>query len=357
MNNNNSFRGVSISGNSKSTFFAYDEKLVKKGQKEFQKLWGQRELADNWRRNRAVNDPQNNLTDTPNASSEDTEKILKDILVDVPKNQSDKDKSENLIKAAMISLGRLYQDQLKDDDRSIAQLEELLKKYPGNQYELEAWYLLYLAYNNKGDLTNAKVYYDQIVEKYPTTTYARVISDPSFLEAAKAERLKLDKFYNETYALFTTAKYSEAQENIKKAAKDFGIDNKYKVKFALLNAMILGNLEGKTAYIGGLKDIIAKYPNTEEEKRAKEIIRLLGIESATPLGKDTISNVQAYTYTPGDVHYVILLVGSQVDKLNEMKNSIAGYNKEFYSFDKIKVTNIFLDTETPLIVLRQFEKV
>ena len=355
-NNANSFRGVSLSGNSKSTFFAYDDKLVKKGQKEFQKLWGQRELADNWRRNRATDGTRNNLPDNPAAASEDAEKLLKDILADVPKNPSEIDKAENLIKAAMISLGRLYQDQLKDDNRSIAQLEELLKRYPGNQYELEAWYLLYLAFNNKGDLTSAKVYYDKILEKYPTTTYARVISDPSFMAEAQAERLKLDKAYNETYALFTAAKYTEAQESIKKATKDFGTDNKYKVKFALLNAMILGNIEGKTAYIGGLKDIIAKYPNTEEEKRAKEIIRLLGVESATPLGKDSTSTVQAYTYTPNDVHYVIMLVGKMVDKLNDMKNSIASYNKEFYSFDKIKVTNIFLDTETPLIVLRQFEK-
>lgn len=354
--NRNSFRGVSVSGNSKSTFFAYDEKLVKKGQKEFQKLWGQRDLVDNWRRIKSSSATLPTTPDNAVASSEDEEKLLKEILADVPKSPQEIDKAENLIKAAMITLGRLYQDQLKDDDRSIAMLEDLLKRYPANQYELEAWYLLYLAYNNKGDMANVKTYYDKIVEKYPTTTYARVISDPKFLEESKAERNKLDRFYNETYSLFQATKYQEAQDNIKKAAKEFGADNKYKVKFALLNAMILGNLEGKTAYIGGLKEIIAKYPNTEEEKRAKEIIRLLGVESASPLGKDTLSNVQAYTYTPGDVHYVLVDVGNVIEKLNDMKNGFANFNKEFYSFDKLKVTNIFLDTETPLIVIRQFEK-
>lgn len=350
------YRGTSISGNTKSTFFAYDDKLVKKGQKEFEKLWGQRDLVDNWRRVKNNSNNNSNQETITAVVSEVDEKKLNEVLVDVPQNPADIDKANNMIKAAMLSLGRLYQDQLKDDDRSIAQLEELLTRYPDNQYELEAWYLLYIAHNNKAQLDKAKVYYDKILAKYPTTTYARVISDPSFLEEAKAERNKLDRFYNETYILYSEGKYTEAKANIDKSNKDFGIDNKYKAKFTLLNAMIAGNLEGKNAYIGGLKDLIAKFPNTDEEKKAKEIIRLLGVESATPLDKDTTSNVMNYTFTPNDVHYVLLLVGDAVNKLNEMKTSIASYNKDFYSFDKLKVTNIFLDTETALVVIRQFDK-
>lgn len=349
-------RGISLSGGNKSTFFAYDEKQVKKGQKEFQKLWGQRELTDDWRRVRSTsNTPQNNQAVTA-LSSEEEEKMIREMLAAVPKNPKEIEEAENKIKVAMLNLGRLYQDQLKDDSKSIAQLEELLSRFPDSQHELEAWYLLYLAYNNKGDLANAQVYYNKIIGKYPATTYARVLSDPKYLDETNAQKNRLDRYYDDTYNLFAAARYQEAQEKIKQASREFGTDNKYKIKFAMLNAMISGNIEGKTAYIGALKEIIAKYPNTEEEKRAKEIIRILGVESAAPLAKDTTSNVMTYTYTPNDVHYVMVILGAALEKINDIKIEITNYNREYYSFDKLKVTNIFLDTQTPLVVIRQFDK-
>jgi len=40
--------------------------------------------------------------------------------------------------------------------------------------------------------------------------------------------------------------------------------------------MSKGSLEGKDAYRGGLREVIGKYPNTPEEVRAKEILKLLG---------------------------------------------------------------------------------
>lgn len=349
-------RSNSLSGGAKSTFFAYDEKQVKKGQKEFVKLWGQRELADDWRRVKGNSDIQQNNPAVATLSSEDDEKMIKEVLAAVPKTPKEVEEAENKIKTAMLNLGRLYQEQLKDDNKSITQLEELLTRFPNNQHELEAWYLLYLAYNSKGDIEGARAYYDKIIGKYPTSTYARVLSDPKYLEEKNAEKTRLDRYYDETYALFSSAKYPEASEKIKQASREFGSDNKYKIKFALLNAMIAGNLEGKTAYIGALKEIIAKYPNTEEEKRAKEIIRILGVESAAPLTKDSTSNVMPYSYTPNDIHYVMVILGAALEKINDIKVEITNYNREYYSFDKLKVTNIFLDTQTPLVVIRQFDK-
>ena len=359
---NNSLRNQSGAipqfGNNKSSFFAYDSKAVKKGQKEFEKRWGNRQLADNWRRSKTTSAPDNSQPGDNNyVTDEILDKEYQSILKDVPKTPQQKDEANNKIMTSMIALGRLYMDQLKDNDRSIKELKDYLARYPNSKYELEAWYYLYLAHSAKGEIAEAKVYYDLIVGKYPNTNYARVLSDPNYLNQTLAERKRLDTYYNETYALFQSGQYEKAQDNIKKVPKDFGVDNKYKAKFALLDAMCLGSTQGKNAYIGGLKDVIAKYPDSEEEKRAKEIIRLLGVESAKPLEKkNQHQEAQPYTYTPDDVHYVIFMTGNVPDKLNTIKTSIASYNQEFYSFDKLKVTNIFLDTETPLIVVRQFDK-
>jgi len=344
-------------GNAKSTFFAYDQKALKKGQKEFEKRWGTRQLADNWRRSKTTSVADNSQnTETAYITDEILDKEYQLILKDVPKTPQQIDEANNKIMVAMIALGRLYMDQLKDNDRSITELNDYLKRYPDSKYELEAWYYLYLAHSAKGNIAEAKTYYDLIVGKYPNTNYARVLSDPNYLNQTLADKKKLDNYYNETYSLFTSGQYVKAQENIKVAQKDFGSDNKYRAKFALLDAMCLGSTQGKNAYIGALKEVIARYPDSEEEKRAKEIIRLLGVESAKPLDrKNQPQEVQAYTFTPDEIHYVIFVTGNVPDKLNSIKTSIAAYHQEFYSFDKLKVTNIFLDVETPLIVIREFE--
>ena len=52
--------------------------------------------------------------------------------------------------------------------------------------------------------------------------------------------------------------------------------HKLQAKFALLDAMTQGHIDGKEAYIKLLREVVAKFPRTEEEKRAKEILRLLG---------------------------------------------------------------------------------
>ncbi|MBK9491790.1 MAG: hypothetical protein IPO07_25590, partial [Haliscomenobacter sp.] len=56
----------------------------------------------------------------------------------------------------------------------------------------------------------------------------------------------------------------------------FGAENKLASRFALLAALCTGNIQGKEAYVSALNEVIARYPNSEEQKRAKEILRLLG---------------------------------------------------------------------------------
>lgn len=347
-----------LSAGTKSTFFAYDPKALKKGQKEFQKVWGQRELEDNWRRKKgsiASSSTDDLVVAVENAESED--KILKEILKDIPQNQTEIDAAQELLRSSMLALGRLYQTQIKDNNRSIAQLENLLERFPGCKQELEAWYFLYLAHLDKGDNPKAQVYYDLITTKYPASTYARVLSDPNYINQTIADKKKADKFYEATLELFNTGKYEEARVNIKQSSRDFPGDTKFKARYALIDAMCLGKLQGKDAYVGGLKELIAKFPNSDEERRAKEIIRLLGVESPRLITKDSTNSLASFTYAPDDVHYVLVLMDNALDKLQEYKTNVTNYNKDFHNLDKLKVTNIFLNVnESPLIVVRQFEK-
>ena len=236
----------------------------------------------------------------------------------------------------------------------------MLNRYPGSHHELEAWYFLYLAYNDLGNATKKKEYFDKIIEKYGNTIYARVLQDPSYLAKTESKESKINKYYDETYGFFTSGKYQEVRNRVEQVPKLFGGNNSHQPRFALLNAMSIGNLEGKDIYINALKELIGRYPNSPEEKRAKEILRLLGDQSILQAGlmdKESMDQANNLFQLEDDkLHYAIVVFDKKVD-LTKVKTDVSDYNRKNHKLDRLRISNIYLgsDTNRPIIVIRKFK--
>jgi tetratricopeptide (TPR) repeat protein len=349
--------GVSAAGK-ESSFFAYNDKSVKRGKREFQRKWDGRPLEDDWRRsNKQGSGIEEDLGFDPVVVSTLTKEDVDKILSDVPSSKGEKIALELGIKQAMSSLGTLYRERLKNHQKTVDILEELNSRYPGNSYELESWYILYLAHADLGNTAESKAYYDKILDKYPTTNYAKMLTDPDFAAKYMDEELQQNLKFDQAYVLFNQGKYADAirksEENLK------GIFGKHplKPKYALLMAICSGNTEGKEAYIKNLNTLIGSYPNTEEETRAKEILRILGVRGATlPGGAEDVALVSNFEYKEKALHYVIIVFHENV-KLNEHKIVVSDYNRKYHKLDKIRISNVFLGAknDTPVLVLRRFK--
>ena len=71
-------------------------------------------------------------------------------------------------------------------------------------------------------------------------------------------------------------------------------------------AICTGNTKGKDAYIDKLNNVIATYPTTAEEKRAKEILRILGVKGAAlPGGVDEVES--DFEMKENALHYIIIV--------------------------------------------------
>ena len=357
-------RPGSSKGQPVTQFPLYNKKTQQKGAKDFVKTWGDRVLEDNWRRsNRQKFD---DIASSPIAveavqdrlSKEDIDKILKD----VPSDDTQIAEANKKIENAFFELGRLYRDRLQRDDKTIdAHESELLNRYPDTEHQLDAWYYLYLAHGNEGNTAQEKKYFDLIVKNYPNTTYARVLTDPNYLEAAKEEGNKLGNYYEKTYAQFQNKEYEKVIKEVDQASEQFGPTNIMMAKFALLKAMSVGNVKGKDDYVAQLKEVIAKYPNSPEETRAREILRLLGDKSVTVQPKTDMASNSAksgdFKVEPDGLHYVAVVITNKNDqKITAAKSALADFNKEFFKNDNLRLSNIFLnnDTDKPIIVIRKF---
>ncbi len=358
-------RAVPVAGAATSSFFAYDDRAVRKGMRDFQRVWGDRPLVDNWRLASKIK----GLQGEAGAAGEEeiavnvTEEDLSSLLADVPDTEEEIQKAHAAIMEAMFKLGGLYRDKLQANEKAARTLEELLRRYPDNPYKLDALYLLYLTYTDMGDLAKANEIKGRIVEQYPNSNYARLLTDPAWARSFRDKEAQVEQFYAETYALFEKKQYAEVIKRADEVGPKFGSKHDLMPKFALLKAMSLGAVEGREAYVKALKDLIGRYPDTPEAVRAREILRLLGEKvgkapiATTAQGRKALED-SPFTYEEGKLHYVIVVFEPGV-KLTQAKANIADYNSKYHSLDKLRISNIYLGpptdpTKLPLIVIRRF---
>lgn len=350
-----------------SSFFAYNDRELKQGQRDFERKWGTRPLEDNWRRaDKGIggdaipdNTPETaeaNTDNTDNGPISDAE--IKELLGNFPSSEEEIAQAQLKIKEAMFNLGNLYRDRLQRLDKSAEILERLNQRFPASTFELESWYLLHLVFTDLNNPTKAKFYADKIIEKYPTSVFGKVLQDPSYVKELTDERRRMNAYYDQAYTNFQKGAYQLAYEQCLGAKEKFGANNPLQAKFDLLAAMCMGNLQGKNFYIAGLNEVMAKYPNTPEQTRAREMLRLLTGASAALPGGNSGNNPDGpmYLLEEQDLHYIIILL-DKAAKIDQVRVQVSDYNQKYHDLDKLRIANVFLGqtNDQPVLVLRRFK--
>ena len=99
--------------------------------------------------------------------------------------------SLEILKEAYFKLGDLYYFQLDEKENALNSYTKLLTRFPGSDHEPEVLYKMYLISRERG--TNDVQYATALKEKYPNSTYARILVNPDYLKESSiaAEKQKL----------------------------------------------------------------------------------------------------------------------------------------------------------------------
>lgn len=339
-----------------SDFPLYDEKQLRSGKRDFQRKWSDRPLEDNWRRSNRQSAALQQDTSQAQEAVAVNEKEVEDLLKGIPNSENEKKIANIKIQEALFKLGTLYRDRLANYKKSVQALEDLNTRYAGSSSELDSWYYMYLDFKDLNDAAKVQEYADKIIAKYPNSNYSRVIQDPSYIVQVQNEEKRITDYYNEAYAAYTAGNFQEAYERSSQSSEKFGATNSLRAKFALLGAMSIGNLKGKDEYIAALNEVVAKYPNTEEQKYAREVLRLLGVSSGTLPGNQKVEADQ-FDLQNDQVHSVIIAL-SDPSALNDAKNSVSDYNRKYHDLEKLRISDVVLvngEARTTLVVIRRFK--
>jgi len=345
-------------GNVEDIFWAFDQKDLKKTRREFEHTWGDRPLTDFWR----VNSKASQFASSPDVVQQEGEiglyeSEIEDFFKDVPKNDSARALSHAQIRKSMLLLGQLYRDRLQDFESSINVLESLLARYPDAPEKLETYYQLYLSSLSAGDHARAEKYKALIISEYPNSRFGKILIDPNFAASQQSDYERLVDYYNETYVLFDQKNYQGVLDRIRDVGEQFGTNNSLMGKFDLLKAMSLGATVGKEAYVDALKDVVAKYPNTDEEVKARDMLLLLGDTNTSKVYGETGLETAKFTVEENALHFVVVYVVNQEElSLQDTKVAIAKFNSKYFQLDNLKMASLVFDPAKnhSLVLVRSF---
>ena len=112
--------------------------------------------------------------------------------------------------------------------------------------------MAYMTADRAGLTTQRQQYRDRLLSSYSTSSFARILSDPQYMEKVQNEKEKNEKLADDILAQMRSANRTEAYRLATNAAQEATADE-YKVRFALLAALNAGQDAGDTVQVAALK--------------------------------------------------------------------------------------------------------
>ncbi|MGV3631108.1 MAG: tetratricopeptide repeat protein [Bacteroidota bacterium] len=339
-------------------FFWNSPKLKSEGLESFRKLWGARENEDNWRRSDKIvlasfDDPEIDSADV-NTGEEVKDSITPEsLLAHLPVNDSLIALSNERMLNAYYDAGIIYKDQLNETQMAVKQFQAILDRKMASDFNLLALYQLYKIYEIS-DPPLAYSYKSEILISYPDSDYANYLRDPDYF----MKRKEIEKLAEEDY-LKSMDRYKRGLYSLVISAADDLIandkKNNYRAKYMLLKALSIAETsEDKTEMLPVLKQVIAEYPGTMEEKKARELIEIQE-KGYSAFVESNFENKSIYKYEDNADQWIIIIPEKKLN-LSTAKNRVTDFNREFYNKNKYTVVTKVLGMDQNVIVVKEMSE-
>ena len=275
--NRNKEQNIPDYTSTKGSFYFANQSVVSKGKTTFKQVWRNRALADNWRysqRMQTIEDTKN--TAMGRLSTKDPRRFEASFYIE--KIPTDKEKILALKKdrdTASLGLGLMYENLFAKTDEATKTLFNLVESQPEDDVKLQALYHIF-AMNYKKNPQPTERAKSLILRDFPNTPYAEYVKSPLSNDLSSADK-EVEKVYQEAYQLYKEEKFEQAKTKIEKIISKQS-DDTLMPKLELLQAFIVGKMAGKNELLSRLQQIALSYPNTEEGKRAVDLLKSLGEE-------------------------------------------------------------------------------
>ena len=355
--------GLSSNSNTKTkgNWYFYNSSTLGFGFSDFRKNWGDRKLADNWRRinNETTNSFNSTIENDSLADNKDSSNVKINEKTDpsyyeqsLPFSDEKMNISHNKIIEALYAIGNIYREDFEDYSNAVKTFEELITRYDTSRYVLPSWYNIYrISLLTDNDKLKEK-YKSLILSNYPESEYARIIQDPSYNKVTRENRKRVNNYYSRVYDLFTDGYYNKVLLRCEKAKTIFA-DNHLQDRFDFLAALSIGHTNSRDTFKIALEEVVENHPNSSVNQEAKTMLALLKQQKRTvPKTRKEVP----YKHSSRSKFMFVVIVPNSDKKLNKYKIDISNFNSKYYSSVKFQpIKNLFLDTDYQIITVKEFK--
>ena len=313
-------------------WYFYNPAVVTSGKTEFQRLWGTRQLADDWRRNNktvlaledeeaedeaeeagtdsigSMNAPTDSLgtavadsTAAPpvqlsEAEQKELEKLkeyesdphrpeyyLKDIpFTDEQMTQSNAKLVDGLFNSAII-----YKDRMENFPLAERTFQRICIDFPEFDKMSDIYYNMYQLYSRFGYSEEAASYRAKLMEEYPDEEHTKLIADPMFEFKGRYGKQIEDSIYQVTYDAYVADDYDQVIANADYTAKEYP-DGENRARFMFLSAMSRLSQGDDSRFLTEMKDIVTNYPKSTVSELAGLFVK--GLQNGRLLASGRMNN-------------------------------------------------------------------
>ena len=239
---------------------------------------------------------------------------------------------------AYYQLGLIYKEKFKEYELSKTKFKTLLKSAPEERLILPSKYNLYKIYEILGQTNEAEIAKQDIISNYPDSRYAFILQNPN---AAVAENEgSPENLYEQTYKKLEEQQYQAVIDDSDQYINYFDGDP-IVPKFELLKATANGRLNGYTAYMDGLNQIALDYANTEEGKKAQDLV-------------NSLQSLDGQAFVPNDISKNFKVVyqfeSSQAEDIKAFKETLDKVIEKITYYDLSTSVDVYNKDKTFLVV-------
>ena len=321
-------------------WYFYNPQLIKQGQQEWRKRWGNRPLEDNWRRKNkqvVINDEMSASLNDENDAALGADSIGMDstmvsapiletdihkpeyYLQQIPRTEEDFAVSDSLWREALVALYYIYLDRLEDEPQAEETLRLLEQKW-GTHALVQA------------------IHEDQQLRA--------LRHDTAYIARMQRMLAAQDSLFIVTYDAYAHGRYAEVKSIVTNYKSQITNDHwSLAPRFLFLNAIAVARTEGQEPFVAALQELVDNYGSSELGAMAKDMLAMMGQGMESQKGGSTgdLAELRNQTEAPDAADdeaskqewsddrkqpsvVVLILPTNDEQALNELQYEIALFN-------------------------------
>lgn len=285
-----------------AVWYFYNPTAVAAGKAEFERKWGKRELADDWRRNNktVLNDfNEEELTDSVLAAKDSIAAVEDSIyqankgkkqsraekdsikaeeyandphrpeyyLKDIPFTEEQMAASNAALVEGLYGAAIIYKDRMDNFPLAERTFQRILLNFPDFQKMDEIYYNMFQLYSRMERRDDAEDYKQRLISEYPDNEHGKLIADPDFEFKGRYGKQIEDSVYQDTYDAFKFSDYHTVIRNSQEMAEEYP-EGANRARFMFLEALSKLELGDREHFMADLRTIVEKYPQSSVSELA-----------------------------------------------------------------------------------------